>query len=305
MSRSTDAPIADQSQTDAGAAVPKPRVGLRRRLVKLAIIALLLYGGWCVLLFLTQHWLTFPEYALAPPGPEEKYDDSTGVLTRAIDGGRVIAWFVPAPGADADHPAPLVVYIHGAGNIIDTQGHRIEGYRRLGCSVLLPEYRGYGRSDGTPSEAAIVEDVLHFYDEVIQRPEVDRSRVVVHGRSMGGFLAATLAEQRGARALILGSSFTNLPEVASDLLWIPRVVVRASFHLDDVLARLDVPTLIFHGTEDAIVPHEHGDRLLAITKHGRLVKIKGGHRGFPCQAETARYWREIEGFLRENGVIGP
>ncbi len=295
----------DEIDTTEVAAAPKPRVSIRRRLVKMALIALLLYVCWCVLLLFTQHWLIFPEYVLAPPGPEEKYDDSTVVLSREIDGGHVIAWFVPAPGADAAHPAPLVVYIHGAGNIIDTQGHRIEGYRRLGCSVLLPEYRGYGRSGGTPSEAAIVDDVLHFYDEVIQRPDVDRTRVVVHGRSMGGAIAATLVERRGAGSLILGSSFTNLPEVASDLLWIPRVVVHASFHLDDILARLDVPTLIFHGTEDAIVPHEHGDRLLAIAKNGRLVKLKCGHRSFPCEAEAGRYWQEIEKFLREGGAIGP
>jgi len=304
VNRFTDGPETDRLETDDVAAAPKARASLRRRLIKIVLIALLLYVCWCVLLLFTQHWLIFPEYALSPPGPEEKFDDSTVVLTRAIDDGRVIAWFVPAVGADAAHPAPLVVYIHGAGNIIDTQGHRIEGYRRLGCSVLLPEYRGYGRCDGTPSEAAIVDDVLHFYDAVIQRPDVDAARVVVHGRSMGGAVAATLVERRGAGALILGSSFTNLPEVASDLLWIPRVVVRASFHLDDVLARLNVPTLIFHGTEDAIVPHSHGDRLLAIAKDGRLVKIECGHRGFPCEAEAARYWREIEKFLRDSGTIG-
>jgi pimeloyl-ACP methyl ester carboxylesterase len=305
VSRLTDGPKTDGRETDEVAAVPKPRSFLRRRLGKIGLVTLLLYSGWCVLLLFTQHWLIFPEYTLSPPGPEEKYDDSTVVLTREIDDGGVIAWFVPAPGADAAHPAPLVVYIHGAGNIIDTQGHRIEGYHRLGCSVLLPEYRGYGRCDGTPSEAAIVDDVLHFYDAVIQRPEVDRTRVVVHGRSMGGAIAATLAERRGADALILGSSFTNLSEVASDLLWIPRFVVRASFQLDQILTRLDIPTLIFHGTEDAIVPHAHGDRLLAIAKSGRLVKIKCGHRGFPCEAEAARYWREIEAFLRESGTIGP
>ena len=121
MSRSTDAPHADGLETDEAEAAPKPRARLRRRLVKLVLIALLLYVGWCVLLFFTQHWLIFPEYALAPPGPQDKYDDSTIVLTREIDDGRVIAWFVPAPGADAAHPAPLVVYIHGAGNIIDTR----------------------------------------------------------------------------------------------------------------------------------------------------------------------------------------
>ncbi len=305
MSRSSAEPTTDELDTTEATPARKPRAALRRRLRKIVLIASLFYVGWCVLLLCAQHWVIFPEYALSPPGPEEKYDDAKTVLTREIEGGRAIAWFVPAPGADAAHPAPLVVYIHGAGNIIDTQGHRVEGYHRLGCSVLLPEYRGYGRADGTPSEAAIIDDVLHFYDAVIDRPEVDAARVVVHGRSMGGTIAATLAERRGARALILGSSFTNLAEVASDLLWIPRFVVRASFHLDDVLARLDIPTLIFHGTEDAIVPHEHGDRLLAIAKNGRLIKIKCGHRGFPCEAEAARYWREIERFLRESGALGP
>jgi len=185
----------------------------RGRLSRIIFRIATFYIVYCVVVFFAQDYLIFPSYITPEPAGIEKYDRTTTVLTRDIEDGQVVAWYIPVAWASADKPAPLVMYFHGNAEIIDTQDDRIEGHRANGCSVLLCEYRDYGRSDGSASEAALVEDAVYFLDEVLKRPDVDASRIVIHGRSMGGGIAAGVAKQRPPCAMILGSTFTSMTPV--------------------------------------------------------------------------------------------
>src|SRR5688572_30832441 len=110
--------------------------------------------------------------------------------------GPVEGWFLPAYGVAAGRPGPAVIFAHGNAEIIDPYALELEPYRRMGVSVLLPEFRGYGRSGGEPSEEGITDDFVAFHDLLAARPDVDPSRIVFHGRSLGGGVVCALAARR-------------------------------------------------------------------------------------------------------------
>jgi len=268
----------------------------------LALILGLLYGLWCGGLYLFQDRLLFPNDTTPPPLPLGYQGFTTVTLTRPLDDGQeVTAWYLPVPTASADSPAAAVIYFHGNAELIDYQHDMLKGYHGLGCSVLLPEYRGYGRSGGRPSERAIIDDAVFFHDVLCKRAEVDSSRIVFHGRSLGGAVAAGLASQRRPKALILESTFTS----ATAFSWrygVPPALVRHPFHTDQIVSVLECPILVLHGRQDTLIPLEHGRTLAQLARRGRLVEYACGHNDFPGDGNEDAYWLEIEGFLRESGV---
>lgn len=252
-----------------------------------------------------QERLLFPADMAPPPLPLGYQGFTTVSLMRPLDsGGEVIAWYLPTPEATADRPAPVVIHFHGNAELIDYQHDTLKGYHARGCSVLLPEYRGYGRSAGRPGERAIIDDAVYFHDELCKRTEVDTSRIVFHGRSLGGAVAAGLAEQRRPKALILESTFTS----AAAFSWqygVPPSLVRHPFHTDRVVEMLECPILVMNGREDTLVPPWHGRNLAGLARHGRHVEYDCGHNDFPGDGNEDAYWLEIETFLKDSGVLAP
>src|SRR5262249_34264176 len=123
-------------------------------------------------------WVLFPRYLLRPSPDAGRGIPGLDRVHISAEGGSVEGWVLPGDGASRDRPGPLVVFAHGNGELIDDWPELLEPYRRMGASVLLPEYRGYGRSAGSPSEEAIVGDFVQFVDRAVTRPEVDSERLV-------------------------------------------------------------------------------------------------------------------------------
>ena len=247
-----------------------------------------------------QRWIIFPRWHAAPqdPGAAARVP-GLEKLWLTIEDGRVEAWFIPGAGQG---PRPVLVYAHGNAELIDHWAEALERYRRLGLSVLLPEYRGYGRSAGAPSERAIVDDFTAIVDRVLARPEVDRTRLVIHGRSIGGGVACGLALRRRPAALILQSTFTSLRDMARRY-GLPGWLVRDRFDNLAALSRLQLPTLVLHGTRDSLIPYAHGEKLAAAAHGHRLVSFATDHND-PL-GEDPRFWRELTAFLRQAGVLDP
>jgi hypothetical protein len=265
-------------------------------LAVLLVTGVLAYTASCTL----QERAIFPreyanQHALAGPPA-----GVTPLWSPAPDGTRVEAWFVPGRGASAERPGPAVMFFHGNGELIDHQLSLAGWYAARGVSVLLPEYRGYGRSEGKPSQAAIVADMLRFHDDLVARPEVDRARVVFHGRSLGGGVASALAAVRPPAALILESTFTSLAALARSH-GLPEALCRHPFRTDHVLPELRRPVLIFHGSEDEVIPVDHGRGLHASAPGSTYVELPGRHNDFPRDRHA--YERALEAFLREAGVL--
>lgn len=269
----------------------------RHRVLLIAWVALSALGG-CDLIRSTQRGFLFPRAGIEQY--EHAAEDIEGFERLFIDveGGRVEAWYLPPLGA-REGPAPAVIVAHGNSSVIDHWPARVEAYRRMGLAVLLPEYRGYGRSAGAPSEAAIVSDCERFYDRLVERDDIDGARVVMHGVSLGGGVVGVLSSRRSARALVLESTFTNVPDVASQ--WFaPATFIEDRFDTRAVLARASTPVLILHGTEDTLVPFKHARELHRVAWDSRLVPFRAGHR-IP-QTERG-YWSRIRAFLEETGVL--
>jgi hypothetical protein len=135
-----------------------------------------LYGGWLGLLFVLQRWLIFPTFAAGEPLPAPDGVEVVRIETAAGD-CEALYWAPTAGG-----PAPAVVLFHGNAELVDHQAPIAGVLRAAGFAVLVPEYRGYGRCPGTPSQRAIVEDALRFVEQLAARPEVDAERIAYLGR---------------------------------------------------------------------------------------------------------------------------
>lgn len=248
-----------------------------------------------------QRQIIFPrQFAATDPGVLQRVP---GVETwwREIPEGRVECWFLPGEGVSAEAPGPLVIFTHGNGETIDLWPEDLQVYRDRGVSVLLPEYRGYGRSDGEPSEASIREDMAAFRERAADRAEVDESRIVYHGRSLGGGAACALGELHPPRALILESTFTSVADFARQSYFVPRSLIADPFDNHAFVTRYPGPSLIIHGDLDEVVPYTHGQRLHRAARDSRFETFEGrGHNDLP---HGQRYWRLVHGFLAEVGVL--
>jgi fermentation-respiration switch protein FrsA (DUF1100 family) len=258
--------------------------------------ARLRYG---VLRRLSRHIL-FPRHLVGERAAVDVAGLGGEVLWRAIAGGSVEAWFLPGRGVSASRPGPVVVFLHGNGERIEDWPLLLAPYRELGVSVLLPEYRGYGRAAGVPTEAGIVEDVVAFVDVVVARPEVDASRVVLHGRSIGGGVACDVARLRRPAALVLSSTFTSIADMAASM-WIPRRFVPRSFDNLACVRELDVPVLVVHGDRDRLIGVAHAHALVAAAKRGELVLYDADHNDCPPASST--FWSDLEHWLARTGVL--
>lgn len=287
--------IAAEGNDAAGSASERPR-GLRRALARIAAVPALVYGAWCGGLMSLQTRLIFPREAAGaphtsvPPGAEQ-------VWIRGVDdGSRVEGLYFATPESFAA-PAPAVIYAHGNAELIGQNTHIAEMYLAMGINVLLAEYRGYGNSEGTPSEAAIVSDFVQFHDWLLTRPEVDPDKIFFHGRSLGGGVVAQLAARRRPAALILETTFTSIASFA----WgycVPPFLVRSPMRTDRVLPTLTgVPILIMHGRNDTIVPVSHGRRLRELAPWAAYYETDDDHPDFP--SDRGAYERQVQEFLGE------
>jgi hypothetical protein len=268
-------------------------------------ITVLVFLGFWVLAYFMQDGLLFPRQYAALPTKDIPYR-LTAELKRTVDGNDYIAWFVPAPGCTADNPCPLVVFCHGNAEIIDHQDWIVDNYKRLSVSILLVEYRGYGRNDGHPSQKGIHDDHIHFYDKVVDLPQVDRQRVFFHGRSLGGAVAAELATERPPKVLIMQSTFSSAVSMANRR-FLPGFLLKHPFRTDRVIAKADWPLLLIHGEGDDIIPVDEARALRDVAERNSrdltYVEMPGAHNDFPPVSHDGEYWQTVETFLREKGIL--
>jgi len=229
----------------------------------------------------------YPEGRWDPPG--SVFEDA---WFSASDGTRLHGWFCPHP-----RPRAVVLFAHGnAGNLSD-RAELVRMLRdRFDLAVLVFDYRGYGRSEGSPDEAGILLDARAARQWLAQRAGVAQADVVLMGRSLGGAVAIDLAATDGARGLIVESSFTSLPEVAAEHVFLPTKLLMRN-RLDSLTKIADYrgPLLLSHGDADRLIPHEHGRRLFAAANGPkRMVTIRGGDHNDP---QTPEYYQALAEFF--------
>ena len=264
------------------------------------ITLLSLYLVYCGLLFFFQSKLIFPASMAGQAGNALPTGD-TEVIELSTNQGTTIAWLVLA--ADENTPAPLAVFFHGNAELIDHQRAIIDLYHGMGVHVLMVEYRGYGHSEGTPSQKHIVADSVAVLKEVLKREAIDADKLVLHGRSIGGGLATQVALQVEPAALVVESTFTSVSGMAMRY-GVPPFIVTSPLKSEKAFAELDLPILIMHGKDDTIVPVSHGQKLEAAASDATLVLFDAGHNDLPNGLEIATYRSEVHDHLVHAGVIG-
>lgn len=269
-------------------------------LIRLLMTLAAAYGAVLLLMFLFQPRLLFlpnlPGRALTATPADIGLRHET-VALRTDDGQTLHGWWLPHR-----RPRATLLFFHGnAGNI----SHRLDSleiFHDLGLEVLIVDYRGYGRSSGTPSEAGLYRDARAAWRWLTDERRIAPENIIVFGRSMGGAVASELAAQVTPAALIVESTFSSVPDVAAGIYWwLPvRLLARLEFNAADHIGRTTLPVLVIHSRDDEIIPFEHARRLQqAAGQRATLLEIGGSHNtGFIDS--RPRYIDGLEQFIAAN-----
>jgi fermentation-respiration switch protein FrsA (DUF1100 family) len=280
---------------------------MARKLVRvvvgvLAAVILFLLGGRLMLESLERQLIYFPTQVRqdAPTPHVEGASLVEEVWLEAPDGVRVHGIYAAVDGAFAD-----LLFFHGnAGDLYD----RLDNVSLLllsGINVLIMDYRGYGKSDGRPSEQPLYEDGLLAYRYLTEERGVDPARLVIFGRSLGGAVAIELATQQPAAVLVAESSFTSAQDLARvHYGFLPGMLLGAMTHKFDSISKvphLRAPVLFIHGDSDTIVPVRMGRRLYeASAEPKEWYELRGAGHNDMLMVGGADYFRRFAEFVREH-----
>ncbi len=216
----------------------------------------------------------------------------------SADGTRIHGWYLPHDRARATDAHETVLYCHGNGGNLS---HRAEVLRtlqdRVGVSVLIFDYRGYGQSEGKPTESGVLDDARSARAWLADREGIDEADIVLLGRSLGGAVAVHLAAELGARALVLESTFTSIPDMAGSCYpWLPaRWLVRTQLDSLGKIGSYRGPLLQSHGDADTIVPYSLGRRLFdAANEPKEFLTLSGLDHNIP---QPPSYYDRLAEFL--------
>jgi uncharacterized protein len=254
-------------------------------------IMIILVAGYLVIslyLFIRQPAMVyFPKGELAntPADIELPFRE---IFFHTRDHVRLCGWFV---GQEHQKEMPVILFFHGNGGNIS---HRLESlsiFNRLHLNVFIIDYRGYGKSGGKPSEEGTELDALAAWNYLTKEEKIPANRIIIFGRSLGGAVAAQLATlpHINARALILESTFTSVPDVGAEMYpFLPvRLLSRFQYNTLERISEIHLPLLIIHSPQDQTIPYNHGKRLFkAANEPKHFLEISGNHdEGFVASIE--------------------
>lgn len=193
----------------------------------------------------------------------------------------VTGWIV-----ESDPQAPWVLHFHGNGGNISARVDHLKLLHSLGFNAVVFDYRGYGKSKGKPSEAGLVRDGLAVVKYLKEEKHVNKRYLIYFGESLGGGVAAEVAEKEPPQAMILKSTFTSVPDMGKELYpFLPaNLLLRTRFDTKDRISRFLFPKLIIHSRSDTIVPFDHGQRLYQLASEPKIfLEVYGGHNTSPLE----------------------
>jgi pimeloyl-ACP methyl ester carboxylesterase len=259
----------------------------------------LMYAGYY---FVTQRSILYPgtQLEVQSSGTMEVRDAVSFWIIAGTDSCEVV--YLP-PTSEVDSlPAPMMIFAHGNMSLIDNWITEFSAVRAMGIAVLLPEFPGFGRSSGNPTQKRITRAFVAAYDSVSARGWIDTSRVVFAGHSLGAGVAAQLALKRPGAALVLAAPFVNTRLLAARYL-LPGFLVLDPWDNRSVVRRLKLPVLVMHGTEDKVVGYGHGVTLFKESLHGVLMSYEGDH-DHPL-GPWKQAWLHARPFFAVTGLIEP
>ena len=230
----------------------------------------------------------YPQGDWQPPGVS--FEDAE---FQAADGTRLHGWYAHRKDARA-----VVLFCHGNAGNVTHRAHTLAALHDLvGASVLIFDYRGYGKSQGKPTEDGVLADARAARAWLAEKEGIATSDIVLMGRSLGGAVAVDLAANDGARALVLESTFSSVADVgAYHYPWVPvRALLRTRLDAAAKIGRYHGPLLQSHSDADTVVPYRFGQRLFqAANEPKRFITIPDGDHN---DAQPAGYYQALIEFL--------
>jgi len=264
-------------------------------------IFIMLAGAYlllAVLLFLFQGSLVYHprRHLIATPTDHERPMDYEDVFLATSDGVKLHGWFVPAaPGKGT------VLMFHGNGGNISHRLETIAIFHNLGYNAMIIDYRGYGRSEGSPGEEGTYRDAEAAWAYLTRTRKIEADRIVLFGRSLGAAVAAWLAVEKHSAGLIIESAFTSVPDRGAEMYrFLPvRLLARIKYDTLGRIGKLRCRLLVIHSRDDEIIPYHHGQKLFEAAKQPkRFQEISGGHNdGFITSGSI--YTNALSEFLSE------
>lgn len=270
---------------------------LMNALVNILLVAALGYGLLLIFMYYYQNRLLF--LPNIPSRNVERSPSAVGLAYEPVDlvtsdNIHLDGWFISAP-----EKRGVILFCHGnAGNI----SHRFDSlllFHKLGFSTLIFDYRGYGRSEGRPTEAGTYLDAEAAWGYLTEDRSMAPSHIILFGRSLGAAVAVHQAAVYTPGALIFESCFTSGPDMAAELYpFLPvRWLSRLDYNVQQQLQEVSCPVLVMHSRDDEIIPFRHGLALYeAANEPKQFLELLGGHNdGFLLAGRT--YTQGLDEFL--------
>jgi fermentation-respiration switch protein FrsA (DUF1100 family) len=268
-------------------------------LLSFFVVLFIAYWGLGVILYIMQPTFLYSPLREVPYTPDELGLDFENVEFKTDDGLRLTGWYIPVE--DSEY---TVLFCHGNGGNIMHRLDSINLFYKLGLSCFIFDYRGYGESEGQPSEEGTYLDAMAAYKWLTEEKKVSPDDIILFGRSLGGSIAAQLATKVKARALIIESTFTSYIDIGKKfypympVCWFARFSYRTIDYVKDVRC----PVMFIHSRNDETVPFEFGLELYeAANEPKEFVEIFGSHNdGFLVSSEIYKKgWTNWLRFLKE------
>jgi fermentation-respiration switch protein FrsA (DUF1100 family) len=271
---------------------------MKMLILKLFIYLLCIFAGLLVVLYFCQSRLVFHpsrDFSAYPSDIGLRFED---VFLETEDSLKIHSWFV---FTNEPKRNGVVLFCHGnAGNISD-RIFSIDFFNKLGYDVFIFDYRGYGKSDGTPSEQGTYLDANAAYEYLVEKKGMPEDKIVIFGRSIGGAVAVDLAARVNPAALIVESSFTSVPDMARRIYpFLPTgLICRIKYDSLSKMKAIKCPLLVVHSPDDEMIPFEMGEKLYnASFGQKSFLKISGSHNEGHIESGDA-YEDGVGNFLKQ------
>jgi len=268
-------------------------------LISIVVVLFVAYSALGLALYFMQPTFLYRPVLEVSYTPDELGMDFEKVTLKTADGLLLSGWYIPAEDSEF-----TVLFCHGNGGNMMHRLDSINIFYNLGLDCFIFDYRGYGNSEGKPSEEGTYLDVRAAYKWLTEEKKVSPDDIIIFGRSLGGSIAAQLASRVEAKALVVESSFTSYVDIGKKFYpYMPvRWFARFNYQTIDYVKSVHCPVMIIHSRGDDIVPFEFGLELYeAANEPKEFIEIFGSHNdGFLISSEIYnKAWMKWLKFLKE------
>ncbi len=264
-------------------------------LILFFLILGILYILVCLVMYLLQEKFIFFPTKLSPNYTFSQFNNIQEMYYQVEEAVKIHALLF-----NVENPKGIVLYFHGNARGVDDWGYAAADLTKHGYNVLMPDYRGYGKSQGTVTELNMYKDAEYVFKDLLKTYKAED--IIVYGRSMGSGVSCELVSKYNVRQLILETPYLSVLQVAKDTMpFLPiSKLIKYQFRNDLKIGKIESPIHIFHGTKDELIPYYHAVELAKYSKQqNNFTTIEGGtHNNLP---EFTQFQEVLQQIL-EKGV---